>query len=157
MDFNKEEFKANLSARLRRQYGKDISQANKHDLFDADYYLSCRTDKVEFAERLIYASIPIFIAFMAILVSTGWKAWRDATVQRTPYAQLMFSLCFAIGAHMVFEGYAMTAGAIQCVILWMLIGAADQCDKVADYPVAWEKEDPITPEEYVQWRDANYK
>ena len=35
MNFNKEEFKANLSARLRRQYGKDISQANKHDLFDA--------------------------------------------------------------------------------------------------------------------------
>ena len=35
MDFNKEEFKAKLSARLRRQYGKDISQANKHDLFDA--------------------------------------------------------------------------------------------------------------------------
>ena len=35
MEFNKEEFKANLSARLRRQYGKDISQANKHDLFDA--------------------------------------------------------------------------------------------------------------------------
>ena len=35
MDFDKEEFKANLSARLRRQYGKDISQANKHDLFDA--------------------------------------------------------------------------------------------------------------------------
>lgn len=98
-----------------------------------------------------------FIAFMAILVSTGWKAWRYATVQRTPYAQLMFSLCIAIGAHMVFEGYAMTAGAIQCVILWLLVGAADQCDKVADYPVAWEKEDPITPEEYVQWRDANYK
>ncbi|MCR4580326.1 MAG: glycogen/starch/alpha-glucan family phosphorylase, partial [Treponema sp.] len=35
MDFDKEQFKANLSARLRRQYGKDISQANKHDLFDA--------------------------------------------------------------------------------------------------------------------------
>ncbi len=35
MEFNAEEFKANLSARLRRQYGKDISQANKHDLFDA--------------------------------------------------------------------------------------------------------------------------
>ena len=35
MEFNKEEFKKNLSARLRRQYGKDISQANKHDLFDA--------------------------------------------------------------------------------------------------------------------------
>ncbi len=35
MVFNAEEFKENLSARLRRQYGKDISQANKHDLFDA--------------------------------------------------------------------------------------------------------------------------
>ena len=35
MEFNKEQFKENLSARLRRQYGKDISQANKHDLFDA--------------------------------------------------------------------------------------------------------------------------
>ena len=35
MEFNAEQFKQNLSARLRRQYGKDISQANKHDLFDA--------------------------------------------------------------------------------------------------------------------------
>src|SRR5574344_606168 len=35
MEFNAEKFKANLAARLRRQYGKDISQANKHDLFDA--------------------------------------------------------------------------------------------------------------------------
>ena len=35
MEFDKEQFKANLSARLRRQYGKDITQANKHDLFDA--------------------------------------------------------------------------------------------------------------------------
>ncbi len=35
MEFNAEKFKENLSARLRRQYGKDISQANKHDLFDA--------------------------------------------------------------------------------------------------------------------------
>jgi len=35
MNFDAEQFKANLTARLRRQYGKDISQANKHDLFDA--------------------------------------------------------------------------------------------------------------------------
>src|SRR5574344_1303162 len=35
MTFDAEKFKANLSGRLRRQYGKDISQANKHDLFDA--------------------------------------------------------------------------------------------------------------------------
>ena len=35
MKFDAEEFKENLSGRLRRQYGKDISQANKHDLFDA--------------------------------------------------------------------------------------------------------------------------
>ena len=35
MKFNAEKFRENLAARLRRQYGKDISQANKHDLFDA--------------------------------------------------------------------------------------------------------------------------
>jgi len=35
MEFDAEKFKENLSGRLRRQYGKDISQANKHDLFDA--------------------------------------------------------------------------------------------------------------------------
>ena len=33
--FNAEKFRENLAARLRRQYGKDISQANEHDLFDA--------------------------------------------------------------------------------------------------------------------------
>ena len=35
MNFDKESYKASLSARLKRQYGKDISQATKHDLFDA--------------------------------------------------------------------------------------------------------------------------
>lgn len=35
MKFDAERFKEDLSARLKRQYGKDISQANKHDLFDA--------------------------------------------------------------------------------------------------------------------------
>ncbi|MCR5080187.1 MAG: glycogen/starch/alpha-glucan phosphorylase [Treponema sp.] len=35
MTFDAEQFKENLTARLRRQYGKDISQANKHDIFDA--------------------------------------------------------------------------------------------------------------------------
>ncbi len=35
MEFDAEKFKENLSGRLRRQYGKDISQANSHDLFDA--------------------------------------------------------------------------------------------------------------------------
>ncbi|WP_407425297.1 glycogen/starch/alpha-glucan phosphorylase [Treponema sp.] len=35
MKFDAEVFRENLSARLRRQYGKDISQANSHDLFDA--------------------------------------------------------------------------------------------------------------------------
>ena len=35
MQFDKESFKASLSARLKRQYGKDITQATKHDLFDA--------------------------------------------------------------------------------------------------------------------------
>lgn len=35
MKFDAEKFKEDLSGRLKRQYGKDISQANKHDLFDA--------------------------------------------------------------------------------------------------------------------------
>ncbi|HBB13115.1 MAG: glycogen/starch/alpha-glucan phosphorylase [Treponema sp.] len=35
MKFDAEKFKENLTARLRRQYGKDITQATKHDLFDA--------------------------------------------------------------------------------------------------------------------------
>ena len=35
MVFDAEQFKKNLEARLRRQYGKDITQANSHDLFDA--------------------------------------------------------------------------------------------------------------------------
>lgn len=35
MKFDKQKFKDNLTARLKRQYGKDITQANKHDLFDA--------------------------------------------------------------------------------------------------------------------------
>ncbi|MBQ1832968.1 MAG: glycogen/starch/alpha-glucan phosphorylase [Treponema sp.] len=35
MEFDAEKFKQNLEDRLRRMYGKDISQASKHDLFDA--------------------------------------------------------------------------------------------------------------------------
>ena len=35
MKFDAAKFKENLEGRLKRQYGKDISQANEHDLFDA--------------------------------------------------------------------------------------------------------------------------
>ena len=35
MAFNAKEFKSNLTSRLKLQYGKDLSQATKHDLFDA--------------------------------------------------------------------------------------------------------------------------
>lgn len=35
MDFDAEDFKRRLSNRLKRQYGKDISNASNHDLFDA--------------------------------------------------------------------------------------------------------------------------
>ncbi len=35
MEFDAKAFKHNLEARLKRQYGKDLAQANKHDLFDA--------------------------------------------------------------------------------------------------------------------------
>lgn len=95
-----------------------------------------------------------FLAFLMIALPIVWKAYRYAVRENTPYAQLMLALIVPIAIHMVVEGYAITAGAVQCVILWMLLGAADQCDKVADYPVFWEKEDPITPEEYVAWRES---
>jgi starch phosphorylase len=35
MNFDTQAFKDNLTARLKRQYGKDITQATKHDLYDA--------------------------------------------------------------------------------------------------------------------------
>lgn len=96
-----------------------------------------------------------FICYLLIAVPILIKAFRKATQENTPYAQLMVALMVPIFIHMVVEGYAITAGAIQCVILWLVLGAASQCDKVADYPVLWENEEetPITPEEYVDWRE----
>ncbi len=35
MNFDKQQFKESLTKRLKRQYGKDFSQATSHDLFDA--------------------------------------------------------------------------------------------------------------------------
>ena len=95
------------------------------------------------------------ICFLFVAVPIVRKIVRYAFVERTPYAHLWLPILAACGANMIFEGYLMTAGAVQCIVLWMAISAADMCDKVADYPVAWEKEDPITPEQYVAWRDAN--
>lgn len=93
------------------------------------------------------------IAFLLIAVPIVWKTIKYAWTVRTPYAQMWLPILIVIAANMMFEGYLTTAGAVQCVILWMSLAAADQCDKVADYPVFWEKSDPITPEEYVYWRD----
>ena len=97
-----------------------------------------------------------FISFLLIAVPIVRKCIRYAFRERTPYAQLWLPILFVCAANMLFEGYLMTAGAVQCIIVWMALGAADMCDTVADYPVAWEdeNEDPITPEEYVRWRDA---
>lgn len=94
-----------------------------------------------------------FLSFLLMLVPIVLKSIKYCFNQRTPYAQFFFPMLLVSIIHMIFEGYLMTAGAVQCVIVWMLIGACDQCDKVADYPVLWEKEDPITPEEYVYWRE----
>ena len=94
-----------------------------------------------------------FLSFLFIMIPITWKTFKYATQQRTPYAQFFFPILLVCVLHMFFEGYLMTAGAVQCVIVWMVIGACDQCDTVADYPVAWEKEDPITPEQYVYWRE----
>ena len=94
-----------------------------------------------------------FLSFLLVLVPIVWKTVRYCFLERTPYAQFMFPMLLISLLHMFFEGYLMTAGAVQCVIVWMLIGACDQCDEVADYPLLWEKHDPITPTQYVYWRD----
>ena len=95
-----------------------------------------------------------FLCFMFIYLKVFLKAVKYAWRENTPYAQLMVSLLVPITVHMTFEGYGITAGAVQCVILWFLIGSASQCDKVADYPVLWEDEDPITPDEYVDYQQS---
>lgn len=98
-----------------------------------------------------------FAPFVLLLALSFWKSFRYATKERTPYAQLLLAMMVPLLIHMIVEGYAITAGAVQCVILWFIISAAHLCDKVADYPVFWEKNDPITPEEYVVWRDEHNK
>ena len=65
MKFDAEKFRENLSARLRRQYGKDISQANSHDLFDA-----------------VSASVQE-------LIMPAWMATRNA-YQKKPTKQLFY-------------------------------------------------------------------
>ena len=89
-----------------------------------------------------------FLCFLVVVVPIAIKTVRYALRENTPYAQLMASLLVPIAVHMTVEGYAITAGAVQCVILWMVLGAANQCDRVADYPVIWEEEEPISPLEY---------
>ncbi len=96
-----------------------------------------------------------FICFLLLAVPIIWKTYKYASKECTPFAQLMLGLLVAIGCHMAFEGYLLTAGAVQGVVWWFVLGAAYQCDKVADYPVFWEETDPITPEEYVQWKEKH--
>lgn len=94
-----------------------------------------------------------FIAFLLIVLPIIRKTYRYATKERTPYAQLWLPMLFVVASNMIFEGYLTTAGAVQCIVVWLVLAAADQCDTVADYPVFWEKEDPITPDEYEYWRE----
>lgn len=94
-----------------------------------------------------------FICFLLMLVPIVSKTIRYCFKERTPYAQFFFPMLLVSLIHMFFEGYLMTAGAVQCVVVWMLISACDQCDRVADYPIVWEQQDPITPEEYEYWRE----
>ena len=97
-----------------------------------------------------------FICFLLLAVPIVWKTYRYASKQGTPYAQLFLGIVVAIACHMAFEGYLLQAGAVQSVVWWFVLGAAYQCDTVADYPVFWEKSDPITPEQFVAWKE-NHK
>ena len=94
-----------------------------------------------------------FICFLLLAVPIAWKTYKYASKQGTPYAQLLLGIMIAIACHMAFEGYLLQAGAVQSVVWWFILGAAYQCDKVADYPVFWEKTDPITPEQFVRCKE----
>ncbi len=91
--------------------------------------------------------------FLIILVPIVMKTLKYAVGPRTPYAQFYLPLLLVCLLHMFFEGYLMTAGTVQCIIVWLILGACDQCDRVADYPVFWEQQKPITPEQYEWWRE----
>lgn len=93
------------------------------------------------------------LTFLWVAIPIILKTLKYAWSVRTPYAQMWLPIIVCCGLNMIFEGYLMTAGAVQCIVVWMVLAAADMCDTVADYPVAWEKCDPITPEQYEYWRD----
>jgi len=94
-----------------------------------------------------------FLAYLAIFIPILVKTYKVSVDENTPFGQLLMVMLTVLSIHMIVEGYAITAGAVQCVIMWFLIGVADQADKVADYPVFWEDEDPITPQEYAEWKE----
>ena len=64
MEFDSVQFKKNLMLRLSRQYGKDISQASRHDVFDAvsscvmdlaiDDWMKTRRDYEQKNRRMVY-------------------------------------------------------------------------------------------------------
>lgn len=93
------------------------------------------------------------LTFLWVAIPIILKTLKYAWQVRTPYAQMWLPIIVCCGLNMIFEGYLMTAGAVQCIVVWMVLAAADMCDTVADYPVAWEKSDPITPEQYEYWRE----
>lgn len=131
------------------------------NLPSADVFYDKKTGAIELGSSYLGMMSQIgylgFICFLLCVVPLLIKTWRYATRERTPYAQLIFSMLVPVAINMAFEGYAMTAGAVQCIFVWLLIGAADQCDKVADYPITWEKWNPPTPEQYVKWREQSGK
>lgn len=92
------------------------------------------------------------ITFLIIVVPIIIKTTRHAFKERTPYAQLWLPIIVVIALNMIFEAYLITAGAVQCMAVWLVLAAAEQSDRVADYPVAWEKWDPISPTLYEYWR-----
>ena len=124
---------------------------------------SCDT-KLPFADTFYdkeTGGIELGSSYLGMVSQIGWLGLITFLLAVVPiilktvnYAQLIFAMIVPVAINMAFEGYVMTAGAVQCVIVWLLFGAADQVDTVADYPITWEEWDPPTPEQYVAWRDS---
>lgn len=124
----------------------------------SDIYFTKETGTIELGSSylgmLSQCGLIGFIAFLLVVLPIILKTYRYATREKTPYAQLYLSLIFVVASNMIFEAYLITAGAVQCIVLWLVLSASDQCDVVADYPVFWEKEEPLSPEDYVAWKES---
>lgn len=64
-----------------------------------------------------------FFFFAIILLTAAFKCWRAMRQTDSIIPIWLFALFGAVAIHMIVEGYGMTAGSMQCLFLWLLLGS----------------------------------